>query len=121
MNRENHTPPARTAPPESIEKQFVHCKCGDSYPANSYGAGFIEANGGVCENCDMYEPRISISAKAGRALAKAEARRTEAFSANENGERDIDAACEAQQEWDAAAQALGRELIANGHHEAEGD
>ena len=100
---------------------YVRCGCGDMYPPKSYGAGFIAANGGVCENCDMYEQRISISAKAGRAFAKAQARRTEAFSANANGERDIDAACEAQQEWDAAARELGHELMASGHHEAEGD
>jgi hypothetical protein len=28
------------------------CACGDQYPANSYGAGFMAANNGVCENCD---------------------------------------------------------------------
>ncbi len=28
------------------------CACGDGYPANSYGAGFMAANNGVCENCD---------------------------------------------------------------------
>jgi len=37
------------------DRQVVSCACGDSYPANSYGAGFIVANDGVCENCDAYE------------------------------------------------------------------
>lgn len=29
------------------------CACGDQYAPRSYGAGFMDANGGVCENCDM--------------------------------------------------------------------
>ncbi|WP_417861893.1 hypothetical protein [Vreelandella venusta] len=130
MNRENHTPPARTAPPESIEKQFVHCKCGDSYPANSYGAGFIEANGGVCENCDMYEQRISISAKAGQRLAKAAHRLQVAeYAINEaiKGRDDEEvSACnraltDARHEFQASAAEVSQELIASGHHMAEGD
>lgn len=32
------------------------CACGDQYPANSYGAGFMAANNGVCENCDASAP-----------------------------------------------------------------
>jgi len=32
--------------------EIIWCACGDGYPANSYGAGFMDANGGVCENCD---------------------------------------------------------------------
>lgn len=28
------------------------CACGDGYPANSWGAGFMDANNGVCANCD---------------------------------------------------------------------
>jgi hypothetical protein len=33
-------------------KEVVWCACGDGYPANSYGAGFMDANNGVCQNCD---------------------------------------------------------------------
>lgn len=40
-------------PNRPSEKKGVSCACGDSYPMYSYGAGFIVANGGVCENCDM--------------------------------------------------------------------
>ena len=32
--------------------EIIWCECGDGYPANSYGAGFMAANDGVCENCD---------------------------------------------------------------------
>ncbi|MBW5801140.1 hypothetical protein [Halomonas elongata] len=35
------------------ELEMVKCACGDMYPPDSYGAGFMAANGGVCENCDM--------------------------------------------------------------------
>lgn len=31
---------------------LVHCACGDAFPVNSYGAGFMDANNGVCQNCD---------------------------------------------------------------------
>ena len=33
-------------------KEIIWCACGDGYAANSYGAGFMDANGGVCANCD---------------------------------------------------------------------
>lgn len=33
-------------------KEIIWCACGDGYPVNSYGAGFMDANGGVCANCD---------------------------------------------------------------------
>jgi hypothetical protein len=39
--------------------EIIWCECGDGYPANSYGAGFMDANGGVCENCDAAHPKIS--------------------------------------------------------------
>ena len=32
--------------------EVIWCACGDGYPANSYGAGFMDANNGVCANCD---------------------------------------------------------------------
>ncbi|MBD1602354.1 hypothetical protein [Pseudomonas typographi] len=32
--------------------EMVWCACGDGYPVNSYGAGFMDANNGVCANCD---------------------------------------------------------------------
>ena len=35
-----------------VEAEMQWCACGDGYPANSYGAGFMAANNGVCENCD---------------------------------------------------------------------
>lgn len=34
------------------DKETVWCACGDGHEANSYGAGFMAANNGVCENCD---------------------------------------------------------------------
>lgn len=39
--------------PKDVEKSeaVIWCACGDGYPANSYGAGFMDANGGACENC----------------------------------------------------------------------
>lgn len=36
----------------ALSKAVVWCACGDGYPANSYGAGFMDANDGVCANCD---------------------------------------------------------------------
>ncbi len=32
--------------------EIIWCACGDGHAANSYGAGFMDANGGVCANCD---------------------------------------------------------------------
>ena len=32
--------------------EVIWCACGDGYAANSYGAGFMDANSGVCWNCD---------------------------------------------------------------------
>ena len=29
------------------------CACGDVYPGDSFGAGFMAANNGVCENCSV--------------------------------------------------------------------
>lgn len=29
------------------------CGCGDIYPSTSFGAGYMAANNGVCENCDV--------------------------------------------------------------------
>jgi hypothetical protein len=39
--------------------EITWCACGDGHAASSYGAGFMDANGGVCENCDAAQPRIS--------------------------------------------------------------
>lgn len=39
--------------------EVIWCACGDGYPANSYGAGFMDANGGVCQNCDAALPMVS--------------------------------------------------------------
>lgn len=33
-------------------KEVIWCACGDGHAANSYGAGFMDANDGVCANCD---------------------------------------------------------------------
>ncbi|MHC8408315.1 hypothetical protein [Pseudomonas sp. TMB3-21] len=33
-------------------KEIIWCACGDGHAANSYGAGFMDANNGVCANCD---------------------------------------------------------------------
>ena len=35
-----------------MSEVFVACACGDEYRIDSYGAGFMAANDGVCENCD---------------------------------------------------------------------
>ncbi|WJM93424.1 hypothetical protein QDY63_11275 [Pseudomonas brenneri] len=32
-------------------KEIIWCACGDGHAANSYGAGFMDANNGVCANC----------------------------------------------------------------------
>ena len=37
---------------DAPSSEIIWCECGDGYPANSYGAGFMAANDGVCENCD---------------------------------------------------------------------
>lgn len=33
-------------------KEIIWCACGDGHAANSYGAGFMDANNGICANCD---------------------------------------------------------------------
>lgn len=33
-------------------KEIIWCACGDGHAANSYGAGFMDANKGVCANCN---------------------------------------------------------------------
>ncbi len=33
------------------ETEMATCGCGDRFPTDSYSAGFMDANGGVCENC----------------------------------------------------------------------
>lgn len=38
--------------PHDSRVDMVWCACGDGYPAYSFGAGFIAANNGICENCD---------------------------------------------------------------------
>lgn len=42
--------PSKAQP--SPAPELVHCACGDAFPVNSYGAGFMDANNGVCQNCD---------------------------------------------------------------------
>jgi len=37
--------------PHDSRPGHVWCACGDGYPADSYGAGFMDANNGICENC----------------------------------------------------------------------
>ncbi|MBC8786545.1 hypothetical protein [Pseudomonas fluorescens] len=32
--------------------EVIWCACGDGHAASSYGAGFMDANGGVCANCE---------------------------------------------------------------------
>lgn len=48
---------ARDGEIEALRRQIPSaeiswCACGDGYPVNSYGAGFMDANNGVCANCD---------------------------------------------------------------------
>lgn len=44
---------------DAPSSEIIWCECGDGYPANSYGAGFMAANDGVCENCDAAQPKVS--------------------------------------------------------------
>ncbi|MDB1108095.1 hypothetical protein [Pseudomonas extremaustralis] len=39
-------------PKHAPSSEIIWCECGDGYPANSCGAGFMDANEGVCANCD---------------------------------------------------------------------
>lgn len=39
------------------DPEMVTCACGDMYPPDSYGAGFMDANGDVCENCAAAEDK----------------------------------------------------------------
>ena len=50
---------------EPPKQEPVACACGDVYPADSFGAGFIAATG-HCQNCDAAAP---VDAKAIRAEA----------------------------------------------------
>ncbi len=49
---EPHIDPPAAVPAELTN---VRCMCGDEYPHDSYGAGFI-AGSGMCENCDAAIP-----------------------------------------------------------------
>ncbi|GEM_PF-2967271 len=41
------------AAPEALPAaELVWCACGDGFPPNSYGSGFMDANNGVCWSCD---------------------------------------------------------------------
>ncbi len=41
-----------TAPEALPAAELVWCACGDGFPPNSYGSGFMDANNGVCWSCD---------------------------------------------------------------------
>lgn len=41
-----------TLPERLPDANLIWCACGDGFAANSYGAGFMDANNGVCANCD---------------------------------------------------------------------
>lgn len=41
-----------TAPEHLPTDELVWCACGDGFPPNSYGAGFMDAKNGVCWSCD---------------------------------------------------------------------
>ena len=51
---------------------IIWCACGDGHAVNSYGAGFMDANDGVCENCDAANlcASQSTSAKISDALGR---------------------------------------------------
>lgn len=61
--------------------EIIWCACGDGYPENSYGAGFMDANNGVCQNCDAanitakQSTSAQIAAALGRHSQEAEASR----------------------------------------------
>lgn len=51
----NH--PGRTSlGPDGAAAKY-QCGCGDIYPSTSFGAGYMAANNGVCENCDVMGAR----------------------------------------------------------------
>ncbi|MCE1084583.1 hypothetical protein LU642_28790 [Pseudomonas asiatica] len=41
-----------TAPEALPAAELVWCACGDGFPPNSYGAGFMDAKNGICWSCD---------------------------------------------------------------------
>lgn len=43
---------ARTASSQETAVEY-QCGCGDIYPGSSFGAGYMAANNGVCENCSV--------------------------------------------------------------------
>lgn len=46
-----------------MNNEMYECGCGDQYPHNSFGAGFIAASG-QCPNCDAGTPKKSVDASA---------------------------------------------------------
>lgn len=58
---------SREIPELNMDGQlYLQCECGDLYPIRSYGAGFMVANEGVCENCDA--EKVAIPAPIARDL-----------------------------------------------------
>ena len=47
-----------------MTSQHIACACGDEYPANSFGAGFMVANNGVRENCAAAEAGVQAESTA---------------------------------------------------------
>lgn len=47
--------PGRTTAQQVGTAVQYQCGCGDIYPSTSFGAGYMAANNGVCENCDVTE------------------------------------------------------------------
>ena len=45
-------PKTRATADAVVGQEMIWCACGDGYPVNSHGAGFMDANNGVCANCD---------------------------------------------------------------------
>lgn len=52
-----------TSLPADSDLTASQCACGDEYPANSYGAGFI-AGSGMCQVCDAAIPAVDLPSAA---------------------------------------------------------
>lgn len=62
-------PKTRATADAVVGQEMIWCACGDGYPVNSHGAGFMDANNGVCANCDSANQGAEPDLDAPNALA----------------------------------------------------
>lgn len=62
-------PKTRATADAAVGQEMIWCACGDGYPVNSHGAGFMDANNGVCANCDSVNQGAEPDLDAPNALA----------------------------------------------------